>query len=122
VQSAIKIGRQVANRNPGRASEYTRKVTQFITDARIKPGSAIEITRYPNRKIYMPAIASYLSYVNVAQLIAAGYVPKVTYSSTKIDVTAPTLHHVLDQLGSLDESELRGLIVKALVRRTGGES
>ena len=129
VQSAIKIGRQVANRNPGRASEYTRKVTQFINDASVKPGSVIDITRYPNRKIYMLAISSYISYFNLAQLIAAGYVPKVTFTKTKLDLTAPTLHHVLDQLGGLDESELRGLIVTAVSRKSylsvdeaGGES
>jgi hypothetical protein len=77
----------------------------------------------------MTAISSYISYFNLAQLIAAGYIPKVTFTKTKLDLTAPTLHHVLDQLGGLDEVELRKLIVTAVSRKrylnideAGGES
>lgn len=113
----VKKARDVRPASSRRASKYTEKVMRFISQGRVKQGAEIEITRFANRKLYMPAIGSYISYINVAQLIMAGYIPKVTYTRTKMDLTGPVLHHVLDQLGGLDEAELRGLIIKAFAKK-----
>lgn len=99
-----------------RKAREQKKVAAFIAAARDQ-SKAVEIVRYSNRKLYMIEVSSYITMIELASLIVAGYTPKVYLHKTTADVTEATLQQCLLQLGGLDEASLRALIKRAFVNK-----
>lgn len=99
-----------------RKAREQKKVAAFIAATRDQ-AKAIEIVRYSNRKLYMTEVSSYITMIELASLVVAGYTPKVTLHKSSADVTQATLQQCLLQLGGLDEASLRDLIKRAFVNK-----
>ncbi len=99
-----------------RKAREQKKVAAFIEATRDQ-AKAVEIVRYSNRKLYMIEVSSYITMIELASLVVAGYTPKVTLHKTSSDVTQATLQQCLLQLGGLDEASLRELIKRAFVNK-----
>jgi polyhydroxyalkanoate synthesis regulator protein len=79
-----------------------------------------EIRKYTNRKLYDVGRASYISMLDLSDMVAGGTRVRVTCDRTGDDITLPTLSRALYERvkdsygGSLKPAMLEGLFVRVL--------